>query len=164
MTHLAMDPLTLGHVAITLIAIFSGLMVIPALTRGHDHPAWTGIFLLFSVLTSATGFLFLNATGKPTPAQIVGGISFALLALAGAAYYLGKARGFWAPVYVVTATIALYLNVFVLVIQLFLKVPLLHSLAPTGGGPVFGTVQGLVLLIFAVAGWRGVRNFHPLAD
>ena len=161
MTELAMDPLTLGHTAITLIGIFSGLMVVPALARGHDRAGWAAIFLAFSALTSATGFLFPNTTGKPTPAQIVGAISLGLLALAVLAYYLGKARGLWAPVYAVTATIALYLNVFVLVIQLFLKVPQLHAMAPAGGGPVFGAIQGVVLLSFLFLGWRGVRNFHP---
>ena len=161
MTQLAMDSLTLGHVAITLIGIVTGLIVVSAMTRGHDHAGWTAAFLLFTVLTSATGFLFHNPTGKPTPAQIVGAISLAILALALVAYYIGGRRGVWRPLYVVTAILALYLNVFVLVIQLFLKVPSLHALAPAGSGPVFGAAQGVVLLIFLAAGWLGLKNFRP---
>jgi len=160
MTHLAMDPLTLGHVAITLIGIVSGLVVLAAMVRGQDLKGWTAIFLLFTVLTSVTGFFFPNTSGKLTPAQNVGILSLIILAVALYALYGRRLAGAWRTVFVVTAVLALYLNCFVLVIQSFLKVPALHVLAPTGGGPVFGAAQGAVLLAFMVAGWLAVKHYR----
>lgn len=161
MTNLAMDPLTLGHVAITLIGILSGLVVLVAMIGGQDRKGWTAIFLLFTVLTSATGYLLPPTVPPPTPAQIVGAISLIDLAIALYAIYGRKLMGAWRAVYVVTATISLYLNCFVLVVQSFLKVPSLHALAPTGAGPVFGAAQGAVLLAFVVAGWLAVKHYRP---
>jgi hypothetical protein len=161
MTNLATDPLTLGHVAITLVGIVSGLALLAAMVRGQDPGRWTAIFLLFTVLTSVTGFFFPNPTGKLTPAQTVGAISLADLAVALFALYGQRLAGIWRPVYVVTATLALYLNCFVLVVQSFLKIPPLHALAPSGGGPVFGAAQGAVLLGFLLAGWLATKHFRP---
>jgi hypothetical protein len=161
MTNLAMDPLTLGHVAITLIGLVAGLVVLAAMIGGRELKGWTAVFLLFTVLTSVTGYFFHN--DHLTPGQIVGAISLVVLAAALYAFYGRQLAGIWRPVYVVTATLALYLNFFVLVVQLFLKVPPLHALAPTGGGPVFGAAQGVVFLAFVVAGWRAVRDFRPSA-
>jgi hypothetical protein len=157
MTELATDPLTLGHVAITLIAIISGLIVLTAMIRGQNPKGLTAIFLLFTVLTSATGFLFPNHTGKLTPAQTVGIISLVILAVALFALYVRHLAGVWRGAYVVTASLALYLNCFVLVIQTLLKLP---KPAITGG-PVFGGAQGVVLLGFLIAGWLAFKNFRP---
>ena len=162
MTELAMDPLTLGHTAITLIAIVTGLVVLAAMVRGQDLKGWTAIFLLFTVLTSATGYLLPPTAPPPTPAQIVGAISLVDLAIALFALYGRHLAGVWRPVYVVTAVFSLYLNCFVLVVQSFLKIPPLHALAPTGGGPVFGAAQGVVLVAFLVAGWLAVRRYRPV--
>src|SRR5262245_11952553 len=106
MTELGMDALTLGHVAITLIGIVSGLAVLAAMVKGQYPKGLTAIFLLFTVLTSATGFLFANPTGKLTPAQGTGIVSLIDLAIALYALYGRKLTGAWRPVYVVTATIA----------------------------------------------------------
>jgi hypothetical protein len=155
MTTLSMDPLTLGHVLITLIAILSGLVVLGQMRSNTLSGGWTGVFLATSVLTSVTGFVFFHPPTF-TPAQHVGIVALLVLAVTLYALYVKHLTGVWRPVYVIGAVISLYLNVFVLVVQLFLKVP---KPAITGG-PVFGAVQGIVLIAFVIAGWRGVKRFH----
>ena len=109
------------------------------------------------MLTSATGYLFHNAS--VTPAMVVGAVSLLVLGIALFALYGRRLAGRWRIVYVVTAILALYLNVFVLVIQSFIKIPSLHALAPSipPAGPAFGAVQGVVLIGFIIAGWRAVK-------
>ena len=157
MTTLATDPLTLVHLAISLAAIVTGLPVLAAMLKGQTPVTLTGIFLGLTVLTSVTGFLFKNE--HVTPAMIVGTISLIILAVALFALYGRRLAGRWRTAYVITAILALYLNVFVLVIQSFIKIPALHALAPAvpPAGPVFGAVQGVVLLAFVAAGWVAVK-------
>jgi hypothetical protein len=157
MTHLATDPLTLVHLAISLAAILSGLAFLAAMLKGKTPVTLTGIFLALTVLTSVTGFLFHNTT--ITPAMVIGAISLVVLAVALFGLYGRHLAGHWRMAFVITATLALYLNVFVLVIQSFIKVPALHALAPgiPPSGPVFGAVQGVVLVGFLLAGWRAVK-------
>ena len=157
MTHLATDPLTLIHTAISLAAIAAGLMALAAMLKGQTPVTLTGVFLGLTVLTSVTGFLFHN--DKVTPGMVVGAISLIVLAVALFALYGRHLAGRWRTAYVITATLALYLNVFVLVIQSFIKVPPLHALAPSipPAGPGFAAVQGMVLLAFLVAGWKAVK-------
>ena len=159
MTQIAVDPLTLTHVAITLIGLVAGLVALATMIAGRERKGWIALFLLFTVLTSVTGFFF--SSNGITPAQVVGALSLAILALALYALYGRGLAGPWRLAFVLAASAALYLNVFVLVVQLFLKVPSLHALAPAGGGPVFGAVQGAVLLAFALAAWLAARNFRP---
>ena len=157
MTQLTTDPLTLGHTAISLAAIVTGLMVLAAMLKGRTPVRLTGIFLTLTVLTSVTGFLFHN--DHVTPGQIVGAISLVILAVALFAIYGRRLAGRWRTAYVVTAVAALYLNVFVLVIQSFIKVPALHALVPTvpPTGPVFGGVQAVMLVAFILAAWLAIR-------
>lgn len=157
MTTLATDPLTLVHLAISLAAIVAGLPVMAALVKGETPITLTGIFLGLTILTSATGFLFHNE--HVTPAMIVGTISLIILAVALFALYGRRLAGRWRTAYVITATSALYLNVFVLVVQSFIKIPPLHALAPAlpPAGPVFGGVEAAVLLVFVVAGWLAIK-------
>lgn len=152
---------TLFHVAISLLGIASGLGVLYGLLRNDPLRSATALFLATTVLTSLTGYFFHR--DHILPSHIVGAISLALLAIAIAGYYPFGLRGFWRPAYVVTAVAALYLNVFVLVAQLFLKVPALHALAPKGSEPLFALAQGAVLLVFVVLGFLAVRRFHPAA-
>jgi hypothetical protein len=158
LTTLSLDSLTLGHIAITLIAIFSGFVVLAQMLASRLSGGWTGIFLATTLLTSVTGFVFFHPPAF-TPAQGTGIVALLVLAPTLYALYLKHLAGAWRPVYVVGAVISLYLNVFVLVVQLFLKVP---KPAITGG-PLFGAVQLIVLLAFIFAGWRGVKRFHPAA-
>ena len=157
MTTLATDPLTLAHLAISLAAIAIGLVVMAALLKGQTIVPLTGLFLGLTVLTSVTGYFFHNE--HVTPGMIVGAISLIILAVALFALYGQHLAGRWRPIYVITAVAALYLNCFVLVVQSFIKIPPLHALVPAipPAGPVFGVVQGLVLLAFVLAGWRAVK-------
>ena len=162
---LSLSALTLIHVVISLIAIVAGFVVMFGLLGSKPMPGLTAIFLAFTILTSATGFLF--PFEKLLPSHIIGIISLALLAVACVALYGMKLKGVWRPVYVVTAMISLYFNVFVLVIQSFLKVPALAALAPAvapapPSGPVFAVVQGLVLVFFVVLTIGAWRRFRPM--
>jgi hypothetical protein len=147
------------HVGLSLIGILSGLVVLYGLLTGKALGGWTALFLLTTILTSATGFP-LPPFGFDPP-RAVGILSLILLAVAVGAYYLFHLAGAWRWIYVVTATAALYLNCFVLVFQCFLKVPALHDLAPTQSEPPFLIGQGAVLIIFVVLGFLAVRKFHP---
>ena len=148
------------HVLISLVGIVAGFFVLYGLLTSRAVPAVTATFLLFTVLTSATGFLFPRP--HLLPSHIVGIISLVILAAAIYALYSQRLRGVWRPVYVIAAVMAFYLNVFVLVAQSYMKVPALHALAPTGSEPPFAITQGLVLLGFVVLGYLAVRRFHPV--
>jgi hypothetical protein len=151
------------HVVISLIAIVAGLAVMSGMLGSKSMPGLTAIFLLFTILTSATGFLFPFT--QLLPSHMVGILSLVLLAIACIALYGMKLSGAWRPVYVVTAMVALYLNIFVLVIQAFLKVQSLHALAPSvpPSGPVFAVVQGLVLVFFVLVIIGAWRRFRPMS-
>src|SRR5262245_38170834 len=123
------------HVLISVAGILTGLVVVNFMLQGDQRSRWTGAFLIATILTSVTGFMF-PATAI-TPAAIFGYLSLAVLVVALLALYAFGLRGIWRPVYVVTAILALYLNVFVLIVQAFQKIPQLHRLAPTGGEPIF---------------------------
>src|SRR6267142_4982418 len=153
---------TLVHVIISLIAIVSGIIVMFGLLGSNRMPGLTAIFLLFTILTSATGFLF--PFDKLLPSHIIGILSLVLLAIACIALYVMKLSGAWRWIYVVTAMISLYLNVFVLVIQSFLKIGPLHVLAPSAppSEPPFAVVQGIVLVFFIVVIIGAIRRFRPM--
>jgi hypothetical protein len=153
------------HVIISLIAIVSGLVVMFGLLTSKSMPGLTAIFLLFTILTSATGFLIPPLLSeKLLPSHMVGALSLVLLAIACIALYGMKLSGAWRWIYAVTALLSLYLNVFVLIIQGFLKVPALHALAPgePPGGPVFAVVQLIVLVFFVIVIIGAVRRFRPM--
>lgn len=152
------------HVVISLIAIVAGLIVMFGMLGSKSQPGLTAIFLLFTILTSATGFLIPPlATETLLPSHIIGVLSLVLLAIACFALYVVKLAGAWRRIYVLTALISLYLNTFVLVIQSFLKIPALSALAPGNppAGPVFAVVQGIVLVFFVVMIIGACRRFHP---
>jgi hypothetical protein len=153
------------HVIISLIAIVAGLVVMSGLLTSRSMPGLTAIFLLFTILTSATGFLIPPLLSeKLLPSHMVGALSLVLLAIACIALYGMKLSGAWRWIYAVTALLSLYLNVFVLIIQGFLKVPALHALAPgePPGGPVFAVVQLIVLVFFVIVIIGAVRRFRPM--
>jgi hypothetical protein len=154
---------TLVHVVISLIAIAAGLLVMFGLLGSNRMPGMTAIFLLFTILTNATGFLFPFT--KLLPSHIIAVLGLVLLAIACLALYGMKLAGAWRWIYVVTAMTSLYLNIFVLVIQSFLKIPFLHALAPSvpPSEPPFAVVQGLVLLFFVVVIIGSIRRFRPPA-
>lgn len=150
---------TMLHVIISLIAIATGLLVLAAMLKSDHLSGLTAIFLITTVLTSVTGFLFPLSTF--TPAQAFGYLSLVLLAIALAALYVFHLAGAWRKIYVATALAALYLNCFVLVVQMFQKLPRLNALAPNQSEPPFQIAQGLLLLAFIVLGVMAARRFHP---
>ena len=141
---LTIPQFTALHVAISLIAIAAGLIALPAFVRGRILPRTTGIFLWTTLLTSLTGFLFPIVAF--TPALGFGILSTLILVATFWAWYGRKLAGRAATIYVVTATLALYLNLFVLVVQSFLKVPALNALAPNGTEPPFAAAQAVLLI------------------
>jgi hypothetical protein len=150
---------TLLHVIISLIGIAAGLVVIFAMIGSNRANGWTAIFLLFTVLTSATGFLF--PFKGPTPALIVGVISLLVLAITLYARYAQRMMRSWRWIYVIAAVVAQWFNSFVLVVQSFQKVGFLAALAPTQSEPPFLAAQGAVLLFYVVTGFIALRKFHP---
>jgi hypothetical protein len=146
---------TLIHVVISVLGIIAGLVVVGALLAGALLHGWAALFLVATVLTSATGFFF--PVTQVTPAHVVGALSLGVLAVCAFALYVKRLQGGWRTTYVVTAVAALYLNVFVLVVQLFAKTPPLAQLAPTQSETPFAATQALVLLVFVWLGWAAVK-------
>lgn len=153
---------TLIHVAISLVGIVSGLIVLFGILGGKRLDGLTSLFLFTTALTSITGFGF--PFKRLEPPHIVGIVSLVVLLLAVLARYTFRLAGHWRAIYVITAVMAFYFNVFVLVVQGFLKVPALHALAPNGNEPPFAIVQGIVLVLFIVVGVLAVKRFHPQSE
>jgi uncharacterized membrane protein len=147
------------HVLISLIGIFTGLVVLFGMLASKRLDGWTKWFLITTVLTSVTGFFF--PFHGFTPAIGVGIILLVVLAIANFARCSRRMLGEWRWIYVVTAVIALYLNVFVLVVQLFEKIPALHALAPTQSEQPFKLAQLIVLVLFVLLGVVALPRFHP---
>jgi len=148
---LTIPQFTALHVAISLVGIVAGLIALSAHASGRILPRTTGIFLWTTLLTSLTGFLFPIVAF--TPALGVGILSTLILVAAFWTWYPRKLAGRAAPLYAVTATLALWLNLFVLVVQSFLKVPALNALAPTGTEPPFAVAQGALLIVMIGLGY-----------
>jgi len=159
---LSLPTFTIVHVLISLVGIVAGVIVAVGMAQGKRLPGWTALALAALVLTSVTGFFFPNTNF--TPAQGVGVVSLVALAIAVAALYVFHVRGIWRWIYAVTAIAAIYLDVFVGVIQSFQKIGFLHALAPTQSTePAFVVTQLVVLAIFVVLGIGALRRFHPHA-
>ena len=147
------------HVIISFIGIATGIVVVYGLVSSQRMSLLTLVFLVTTLVTTLTGFLFTISVF--TPALGVGIIStFVMIAAFYARYAKGMA-GRWRGIYVITAVLSLYLNTFVLIVQLFQKVPALNALAPTGSEPPFAVTQGILLLVCIIAGYRAHRRFHP---
>ena len=153
---------TLLHVIISLIGIAAGLIVMFGMFASSRMPALTAVFLITTILTSVTGFMFpFKAFGPP---HAVGVISLVVLVFTVLGLYVYKLAGRWRAIYVSTAIVSLYLNVFVLVVQMFQKIPALNQFAPKGNEPPFAITQGIVLVLFALGGWQAVKRFRPRGD
>jgi hypothetical protein len=152
---------TFVHVLISLAAIGSGLVVLWGLLKSNAMNGMTPFFLVMTAATNVTGFLF--PFHGVTPGIKLGAISSVVLVVAILARYALHMRGAWRWVYAVTAVALLYFNVFVLIAQLFQKVPSLHALAPTGTEPPFAIAQGVVLVLFVIAGVLSALRFRPAA-
>lgn len=148
---------TVLHLIISMIAIGLGFIVAGGLLASNRMPGWTLWFLVLTILTNATGFLFPFT--KILPSHVVAIISLVLLAVAVYALYGKDLSGVWRAVYVVTAMLALWFNVFVLIAQSFQKVALLNVYAPTGAEPPFAITQGIVLVFFIGLIILGIKRF-----
>ena len=155
---MSLSTFTLVHVLISLVGIAAGFLVLYGLIKGKRFAGATAIFLVTTVLTSLTGFLFPFT--HLLPSHVVGIISLVALAVAIVARYPLHLEGVWRSIYVVSAVLALYLNTFVLVVQSFLKMPAVHALAPTQKEPPFLIVQLIVLAIFVLLGIFAVKGFR----
>ena len=149
---------TLFHVALSLIGILSGFIVVYGLIIDRRLNGWTSLFLWTTVLTSVTGYFF--PFHGITPGQIVGALSLIALAIAIYARYPKALAGGWRRAFSITAVIALYFNVFVLIVQLFEKVPALHQVAPTQTESPFKAAQSTALLLFIVLGFLSAKKFR----
>ena len=158
---LGMTPLVFIHTLISLVAIVAGFVVLKGLFQSQRMDGWTAAFLATTIATSASGFVL--PADKFLPSHAVAILSLILLAGACYARYGRAMTGGWRTVFVGTAVASLYFNVFVLVVQLFLKVPALHALAPQGKEPPFAVAQGIVLIAFIAAGVMAARRFRPAA-
>lgn len=148
-----------AHVLVSFVGIAAGLWVLFGMLGGRRMNLATLVFLTTTLITTLSGFL-LPISGI-TPAVVTGIVSLAALAVAFWARYGAGMRGRWRGGYVASAVFALYLNVFVLVAQLFLKVPAIHALAPGGNEPPFLIAQALALAAFVGAGVLAWRRFRP---
>jgi len=146
-----MSALILIHVAISLVGIGSGLVVVYGFLTGKTLRGWNLLFLTTTIATSVTGFFFPYK--GVTPGIVLGAVSLVVLALAVAALNKG-----WAKTYIVTASLAEFFNVLVLIVQSFQKIPALHAYAPTGKEPIIAVLQGVAFGVFAVLAVVGIRK------
>jgi len=146
------------HVAISFIGIAAGLVVLAAMIGNRRLPAVTVLFLVTTALTSLTGFLF--PFKGVTPGIVIGILSLIVLLIAIVALYGRGLAGAWRGTYVITASVALYFNFFVFIVQSFEKVPALKAIAPTQASPVFGVTQLVVLAIFVLLTILAYKRFH----
>lgn len=162
MLGLSLSTFTLLHVLLSLAGIATGFVVLFGMMGGKRLDRWADIFLVTTVLTSVTGFGF--PADRILPSHIIGIISLFVLTIAILARYVFGLAGGFRKTWVITATIALYLNVFVAVVQSFLKIPALKSAAPTQTEPPFAVTQLAVLGLFVLFGIRAVRGFRDRSD
>jgi hypothetical protein len=152
---------TIIHIIISLVAIVTGFIAVLGMMGNKPLGLWNTIFLWTTIATSVTGFGF-PITGV-TPGIVVGVISLIFLALALLALYGRRLAGPWRVVYVFTAAIALWFNVFVLIVQAFQKIDVLNALAPTQSELPFQIVQAVALVLLVALGWQASRKFRPAA-
>jgi len=150
---------TLVHTVLSLVGIVAGLVVAGALATGTRLDRWAAVFLVTTVLANASGFGFPFV--KFLPSHAVGIVSLVVLAAVIVADYVKHLGGAWRTAYVVGVVLATYLNVFVLVAQLFKRIPVLFAIAPTQSEPPFALTQVLVMLLFIWLGVAAVKGFHP---
>ena len=158
---MSLPTFALFHVLLSLVGIFAGLVVVGGFISGRLLRGWAGFFLGTTILTNASGFLFPFV--KLLPSHILGGISLVILPVALFALYAKHLEGGWRRVFVITSVATLWFNVFVLVVQLFSKFPLLIATAPTQKEPPFAVTQLLVLAMFILLGRTAVKGFRQPA-
>jgi hypothetical protein len=157
MTYLT--AITFIHTGISLVAIVAGFVAVAGLFSRDGAPGWTRLFLVTAVATSVTGYFF--PPNGITPAVITGVVALAILAVVLLAFYRFHLVGAWRWIYAAGMVASLYLLVFVGVVQAFLKIGFLHTLAPTGSEPPFAIAQGVTLLVFVAVGVLAALRYRP---
>lgn len=147
------------HTVVSLVALAAGVVVVFGMVGNATMPAMTALFLATAVLTSATGFL-LPSDGI-LPSHVFGVVSLLALGAAILGRYAFGFAGRWRVTYVLGVVLATYLDAFVAVVQVFLKVPAAHALAPTQSEPPFAIAQGVLLAVFVLLAVLAARRFHP---
>jgi hypothetical protein len=147
-----MGALTLIHVVISLIGIVAGLVVVFGFLKPGKPGLMNTTFLAFTILTDITGYLFFPFHGN-TPAIDLGIVSLIVLAIA-----LLALKRKMTTAYIIAAVLAEFFNVFVLIVQSFQKISVLHQLAPKGNEPVVGITQLVVLAGFIVLAVIAIRK------
>lgn len=158
---LSLSTYTIIHVIISLIAIAARFIAVFGMLNGRPMAGWTATFLWMTVLTSVTGFGF--PFDHVLPSHIVGAISLVFLAVALYAVYIKHLTGAWRWIYIVSATVALWFNVFVLIVQAFQKIAFLKALAPTQSELPFQIAQGAALVLLIGLAVLALRKFRPVA-
>jgi len=159
---LSITTYTLLHTVLSLVGIVAGLVVAGALATGTRLHRWAAVFVVTTVLANASGFGFPFV--KLLPSHIVGAVSLVVLAAVIVADNVKHLAGTWRTTYAVGVVLATYLNVFVLVAQLFKRIPVLFVAAPTQSEPPFALTQGFVLALFVWLGVAAVKGFRPAAS
>lgn len=149
---------TFLHVLVSLLGIGAGFVVVLGLIAGKQLPRWTALFLIATIATSLSGFLF--PFKGVTPGIAIGILSMILLLVAIVARYAGRLVGAWRGTYILTSILALYFNFFVLIVQSFQKVPALKAIAPTMSSPAFGVTQLAALVVFVTLAILAFRRFR----
>lgn len=154
------------HLAVCFIALLAGALALIALCGGRRQPSWEAVLLLSTALISLTGFPLASPPGTPTPdpARIVGVIELVIVAIAAFALYVRNLVSVWRSIYILAVVLAVYFNVFVAVVQAFMKIGFLHAFAPTGKEPAFLIVQLVTLAVFVVIGLTAFKRYrgHPV--
>jgi hypothetical protein len=155
------------HLALCVVALLAGALVLIALCGGRRRPTWEAVLLSSTALISLTGFALPSPPGTPTPdpARILGVVELVVVIIAALALYAGHLARAWRSIYVATMVLAVYFNVFVLVVQAFQKIGFLHALAPTGKEPPFLIAQAVLLVLSVAIGVIAVRAYraHPVS-
>jgi len=158
---MTVETFTFVHVVISMVGIMTGLIVLALMLASAPIAGWNAFFLVTTIATSVTGYFFPFDKGL-TPAHIVGAISLLILAVAVYAIYVRNLVGRWRAIYVASAVAALWLNFFVGIVQSFNKFTYLNKFAPTGSEPPFAVAQGIILILFVIAGVAAVRRYRPV--
>jgi hypothetical protein len=152
------DVLLVTHVVISLAGIATGCVMASGLIGGRLLRRWTAASLATNVATDLSGYVLPATTILPS--HIVGAISLIALTIAIVALYRHQLRGWSRSAFVTASMLAVYLNLFVGVVQAFRRIPPLTTLAPTESEPPFAIAQGVLLLVFIAATWIAVRRFR----
>jgi hypothetical protein len=150
---------TLIHVLLSLVGIVAGLVVAGGLGAGRRPARWALVFLVTTIAANITGFGFPFTTLLPS--HYVAIISLVVLAAVVVAHYGKHFAGRWRATYAIGVVLATYFNVFVLVNQLFRRIPALIVAAPTQSEPPFALTQLIVVALFVWMGVAAVQGFRP---